>query len=94
MHPAAASLEQRAVQQQEESLCIQVSIKEATSTAEFRAAGYLRAYSFYTYPADRSELSARVRAPALSIPWLCELAQPGLLSVHERAVASCCTLAA
>jgi hypothetical protein len=32
----------------------------AASEAEYRAAGYLRAYSFYDFPPDRSEFAARV----------------------------------
>ncbi|KAI8466093.1 MAG: hypothetical protein J3K34DRAFT_70518 [Monoraphidium minutum] len=31
----------------------------AASAAEFRAAGYLRAHSFYSFPPDRSEFAAR-----------------------------------
>jgi hypothetical protein len=40
---------------------VQFSIRQASSAAELRAAGYLRAYCFYHYPPDRSEYSARVR---------------------------------
>lgn len=38
-------------------------VSVATTPAEFRAAGYLRAYSFYAFPPDRSEFAARVRGP-------------------------------
>jgi hypothetical protein len=37
-----------------------VSIRKAGSSAELRAAAHLRAASFYSYPLDRSEFSARV----------------------------------
>eukprot|EP00798_Chlamydomonas_sp_ICE-L_P027693 gene27693-7335_t len=36
-----------------------VSIRQGSSPDELRAASYLRAVSFYTYPSDRSEFSAR-----------------------------------
>eukprot|EP00879_Flechtneria_rotunda_P033370 GHRR01036956.1.p1 GENE.GHRR01036956.1~~GHRR01036956.1.p1 ORF type:complete len:177 (+),score=23.17 GHRR01036956.1:148-678(+) len=39
---------------------LRYEVRQATSLAELRAAGYLRAYSFYTYPPDRSEYSARM----------------------------------
>ena len=35
-------------------------MSEARSAAELRAAAYLRAYSFYSYPADRNAYVARV----------------------------------
>jgi hypothetical protein len=44
---------------------VQLSIRQASTPAELRAAGYLRAYSFYHYPPDRSEYSARVRGTVL-----------------------------
>eukprot|EP00878_Enallax_costatus_P019712 GHUV01020804.1.p1 GENE.GHUV01020804.1~~GHUV01020804.1.p1 ORF type:complete len:212 (+),score=16.07 GHUV01020804.1:245-880(+) len=34
-------------------------IRQATSPAELRAAGYLRSYCFYSFPADRSEYAVR-----------------------------------
>ena len=37
-----------------------VSIRKAGSSAELRAAAHLRVASFYSYPLDRSEFSARV----------------------------------
>lgn len=37
-----------------------VSIRKAASSAELRAAAHLRVASFYSYPLDRSEFSARV----------------------------------
>jgi len=42
-----------------ENLLEQLDIRVAESTAEYRAAGYLRATCFYTYPPDRSEFAAR-----------------------------------
>lgn len=36
-----------------------VKIRVATGTAEYRAAGYLRAQCFYHYPPDRSEFAQR-----------------------------------
>lgn len=36
-----------------------IDIKRATESKEFRAAAHLRALSFYTYPADRSEYARR-----------------------------------
>lgn len=38
-----------------------LTIRIATSSAEYRAAGYLRATSFFHPPADRSEFAKRVR---------------------------------
>jgi hypothetical protein len=40
---------------------VNFQILEATNPAELRAAGYLRAQTFYSYPPDRSEYSQRVR---------------------------------
>jgi hypothetical protein len=37
-------------------------VRAASSAADYRAAGYLRAYSFYSFPPDRSEFAARVGA--------------------------------
>lgn len=39
---------------------LEVTVREAASSAELRAAAHLRAASFFTYPLDRSEFSARV----------------------------------
>lgn len=39
---------------------VAINIRLATTPAELRAAGYLRAYTFYTYPPDRSEYSRRM----------------------------------
>lgn len=59
---------------------VQFSIRQASSPAELRAAGYLRAHSFYHYPPDRSEYSARVIAigssssstsSSISLFWAC-----------------------
>ncbi len=36
-----------------------LEIREAATAAELRAAAYLRAHSFYTYPEDRSAMAAR-----------------------------------
>lgn len=44
---------------------VQFKVRQATSAAELRAAGYLRAYTFYSYPPDRSEYSRRVRLTQL-----------------------------
>lgn len=35
-------------------------VRKASEVAEFRAAAYLRAASFYTYPPDRSQYAARM----------------------------------
>lgn len=47
---------------------LEVTVRDAASSAELRAAAHLRAASFFTYPLDRSEFSARVDAalPALA----------------------------
>ncbi|WIA08025.1 hypothetical protein OEZ85_007495 [Tetradesmus obliquus] len=50
----------QAVQELNSQGQLQFSIRQASSPAELRAAGYLRAHSFYHYPPDRSEYSARM----------------------------------
>lgn len=40
---------------------VDVNVRKASTAAELRAAAYLRAISFYTYPEGRSEFAARVR---------------------------------
>jgi hypothetical protein len=55
---------------------LQYTVSEAQSAAELRAAAYLRAYSFYSYPADRNAYAARVRSADPPALWCC----PGCLS--------------
>ena len=48
---------------------VKFQVRTATTPAELRAAGYLRACTFYSYPPDRSEYSRRVsrfRQPAVA----------------------------
>ena len=40
---------------------VRYKIRHASSTPELRAAAYLRASSFYSYPEGRSEFAKRVR---------------------------------
>lgn len=49
---------------------LQFRIKPAEAASELRAAAYLRANSFYNYPADRSPLAARVRHKLISSAYM------------------------
>jgi hypothetical protein len=46
---------------------LQYAVSEAQSAAELRAAAYLRAHSFYSYPADRNAFVARVGRPRWAV---------------------------
>lgn len=59
---AARSARQNGSDDTSSAARLDVIIRQATSSAELRAAAHLRAASFYSYPVDRSEFSARVSA--------------------------------
>lgn len=58
--PAVAICDTRSMLLMPQGILQGLEITNARSQAEFRAAGYLRAYSFYSFPPDRSEFAARV----------------------------------
>lgn len=63
---------------------VNFQIMEATNPAELRAAGYLRAQTFYSYPPDRSEYSQRVRVHTAEQMWRSDLARCiGTLSLQN-----------
>ena len=61
-------------------------VRKAAETAEYRAAAFLRAASFYTYSPDRSQYAARVYKKALATAQ--ESSQPHvrflLVQLHQR----------